>query len=64
MNMNRLARRAAAAVAAAGVLALAACTSSPADSGSGSGAGGELTTLKVATIGLVSDAGLRPCYCE
>jgi NitT/TauT family transport system substrate-binding protein len=56
MNINRLARRAAGVVVAAGVLALAACTSTPADQASeGSG---ELTTLKVATIGLVSDGAL------
>lgn len=56
MNINRLARRAAGVVVAAGVLALAACASTPADQASeGSG---ELTTLKVATIGLVSDGAL------
>lgn len=56
MNMNRLARRAAGAAVAVGVLALAACTAAPADSGSG--ASGEVTTLKVATIGLISDGAL------
>lgn len=57
MNVKRTARTASAALLAAAALALAACTSSPADSGSG-GADGELTTLKVATIGLVSDGAL------
>lgn len=56
MNIARLARHASAAVVAAGVLALAACSSGPADTPSGEG--GELTTLKVATIGLISDGAL------
>ena len=56
MNINRLARRAAGVVVAAGVLALAACTSTPADQASEGSR--ELTTLKVATIGLVSDGAL------
>lgn len=53
MNVTRLARRASGVAVAAGVLALAACTSAPASSPSGGD--GELTTLTVATIGLVSD---------
>lgn len=56
MNVKRLARRASGVVVAAGVLALAACTSAPGSSPSG-GDGG-LTTLTVATIGLVSDGAL------
>lgn len=56
MNSKRLARRAAGALVAVGVLALAACTAAPSDTPSGGG--GELTTLKVATIGLVSDGAL------
>ncbi|MFK3676241.1 ABC transporter substrate-binding protein [Microbacterium sp. NPDC090218] len=56
MNVKRLARRASGVAVAAGVLALAACTSAPASSPSGGD--GELTTLKVATIGLVSDGAL------
>ncbi|WP_242868671.1 hypothetical protein [Microbacterium oxydans] len=55
MNVTRLARRASGALVVAGTLALAACTSAPASS---SGGDGELTTLKVATIGLVSDGAL------
>lgn len=57
MNVHRIARRAAGLLAAAGVLALTACTSAPADTSSDAGEG-ELTTLKVATIGLVSDGAL------
>lgn len=57
MNIHRLTRRAAGVAAAAGVLALAACSStSTADTTPG--ADGELTTLTVATIGLVSDGAL------
>lgn len=56
MNVNRTARRASGALLAAAALALTACTTAPADSGSEGG--GELTTLKVATIGLVSDGAL------
>ena len=57
MNVHRIARRTAGLLAAAAVLALTACTSAPADTSSDSG-DGELTTLKVATIGLVSDGAL------
>lgn len=57
MNVNRIARRAAGVLAAGAVLALTACTSAPADTSS-DGGDGELTTLKVATIGLVSDGAL------
>lgn len=56
MNVKRLARRASGVVVAAAVLALAACSSEPA--GTPSAESGELTTLKVATIGLISDGAL------
>ncbi|WP_101846975.1 ABC transporter substrate-binding protein [Zhihengliuella sp. ISTPL4] len=56
MNRIRSTRRAAGVITAVGVLALAACSATPADP-SGA-ADGELTTLKVATIGLVSDGAL------
>ncbi|QNA92121.1 MULTISPECIES: ABC transporter substrate-binding protein [unclassified Microbacterium] len=56
MNVKRLARRATGVVVTAGVLALAACTAAPGSSSTGDA--GEMTTLKVATIGLISDGAL------
>ncbi|MFS0911605.1 ABC transporter substrate-binding protein [Microbacterium sp. 179-I 3D2 NHS] len=57
MNRTRLVRRTAGLIAARAVLALTACTSAPGASDADAGGGGT-TTLKVATIGLVSDGAL------